>query len=345
MQAEDYDAGGNGVAYNQTVNGSQSGYRSDNNGDIHSGAGPGGSGYALGWSDTGDWYKYTVAVQAAGSYTAAFQVASAGVGGAFHLEDEAGHNLTGSLTAPNTGGWGNWQTITSPAFFLSAGTHVLRLVEDANGPNPWVCDFDFIAVTGSALSATTLTVANATGSADQAITLNATLKKTSGTALSGKTLTFSVDGAAAGTAVTSSAGAASLRYTVPVTLAVGSHTLVVSFAGDGSGSAASGTGTLTAAKSETAVTLTNAVGTHGKAVTLSARLRRIKNGIALGAETLTFRVDGQVVGTAVTASNGLASLSYALPAGTTAGTHPLGVSFAGDSAYNPSSATGTLTVN
>ncbi len=149
VQAEDYDTGGNSAGYNQTVNGGQTGYRSDNNGNIHAGAGPGGNGYALGWSDTGDWYRYTVSVQTAGHFTAAFQVASGGAGGTFHLEDEAGSNLTGSLAAPNTGGWGNWQTVTSSAFALSAGTHTLRLVEDANGPNPWVCDFDWFSFTAS----------------------------------------------------------------------------------------------------------------------------------------------------------------------------------------------------
>ena len=149
VQAEDYDTGGDGLAYSQSVNGGQTGYRSDNNGDIHSGAGTGGNGYALGWSSTGDWYKYTVSVPSAGSYTAAFQVASAGAGGTFHLEDEAGNNLTGSLTAPNTGGWSSWQTVTSGAFSLSTGTYTLRLVEDADGPNPWVCDFDWFSLTAA----------------------------------------------------------------------------------------------------------------------------------------------------------------------------------------------------
>ena len=151
IQSEDYDTGGQGVAYNATYasNGSQSGYRSDNNGDIHPGAGPNGNNYALGWSYTGDWYRYTVAVAAAGSYTAAFQVSSGGTGGTFHLEDETGRNLTGSLSVPDTGGWGSWQTVTSAAFSLSAGTHTLRLVEDANGPSAWVGDFDWFALTSA----------------------------------------------------------------------------------------------------------------------------------------------------------------------------------------------------
>ena len=63
--------------------------------------------------------------------------------------------MTGTLSAPNTGSYGNWQTVISRSFTLSAGTHTLRLVEDANGPNPWVCDFDWISITSAAASAAT----------------------------------------------------------------------------------------------------------------------------------------------------------------------------------------------
>ena len=178
---------------------------------------------------------------------------------------------------------------------------------------------------------TTITVASASGSADQAITLSAVLKKTGGTGLNGKTLTFSVDGATVGTATTNIvvnvSGTATLRYTIPSALAVGSHSLLASFAGDSSGSASSGTGTLTVAKSDTTVTVTNAVGTRGKAVPLTARLRRTKNGINLSGETLSFSVDGITVGTGMTASNGVATLSYVIPVGAKAGTHALTVSF------------------
>jgi hypothetical protein len=157
IQAEDYDTGGFGVAYNQSGpgaaandligSGEQTGFRADNNGNIHPAAGPGGGGYALGWSHPGDWYKYTVRAVAAGRYTATFQVADGGPGGTFHLEDEAGRDLTGPVTAPDTGGWGNWKRVTSSAFSLKPGPHTLRLVEDTAGPGQtWVCDFDWFSL-------------------------------------------------------------------------------------------------------------------------------------------------------------------------------------------------------
>ena len=58
-------------------------------------------------------------------------------------------------------------------------------------------------------------------------------------------LSFSVDGVAAGTAVTNSAGTASLTFATPAAANTGSHTISVAFAGDSAGTASSGTGTLT----------------------------------------------------------------------------------------------------
>ncbi|MGI4790218.1 MAG: carbohydrate-binding protein [Janthinobacterium lividum] len=150
VQAVDYDTGGYGLAYNQQSNGGKSGYRADNNGNVRPSAALDGTGYALGYSTPGDWYRYTVSVRAAGRYTAAFRVATAGPGGTFHLEDEKGRNLTGTLTAADTGGWDKWLTVTSPAFTLKAGAHTLRLVEDADGPNTWICDFDQISLSNAA---------------------------------------------------------------------------------------------------------------------------------------------------------------------------------------------------
>src|SRR6202012_4819410 len=68
VQAANYDTGGQGVAYNVTsVNGSASSYRTDEV-DLESCTDTG-CGYDLGWTGTGQWFKYTVKVATAGSYT------------------------------------------------------------------------------------------------------------------------------------------------------------------------------------------------------------------------------------------------------------------------------------
>ena len=66
-----------------------------------------------------------------------------------------------------------------------------------------------------------------------------------GAALDGKTVAFSVDGAAAGSAATDATGTASVSYVIPGGMAVGTHNVTATF--DGSGDAAYGSSTRTAA--------------------------------------------------------------------------------------------------
>src|SRR5580693_2064098 len=87
VQAANYDTGGQGVAYNVTsVNGTANGYRPDGV-DLEA-CSDTGCGDDLGWTATGQWFKYTVDVAAAGTYTVGFRVASPdGATDAFHLTD------------------------------------------------------------------------------------------------------------------------------------------------------------------------------------------------------------------------------------------------------------------
>lgn len=140
VQAEDYDTGGQGVAYNQTVSGGQTGYRSDNSGAVEANSADS-NGWDLGWTAAGQWYNYTVNVSSAGSYTVSFVVASpSGQSSAFHLNNSSGNNLSGEINVPNTGGWYTWQTVTATVT-LSAGTQTLQIVQDNGNWN--LDDFSF----------------------------------------------------------------------------------------------------------------------------------------------------------------------------------------------------------
>src|SRR6202522_4768484 len=81
VQAANYDTGGQGVAYNVTsVNGNGTTYRSDGV-DLETTADtqdttPAGGPYDLGWTATGQWFKYTVDVATAGTYTVSLRLAS-----------------------------------------------------------------------------------------------------------------------------------------------------------------------------------------------------------------------------------------------------------------------------
>jgi glycosidase/fibronectin type 3 domain-containing protein len=133
VQFENFDVGGEGVAYHDTDaanNGGQ--YRTSEGVDIETCTDTGG-GYDVGWTQPGEWMKYTVNVQTTRTYTLAFRVASgiaSGTAGTFHVEDESGSNLTGAITVSSTGGWQTWTTLSGSAA-LTAGQHVLRVVIDS----------------------------------------------------------------------------------------------------------------------------------------------------------------------------------------------------------------------
>jgi hypothetical protein len=135
VQAENYDTGGQGVAYNVTsVNGTDNGYRSDGV-DLEVTSDTGG-GVDLGWTSTGQWFKYTVNVATAGTYNVSFRVAGGqgAVTDAFHISNASGTNLSGNINVPNTGGWQTWTTVTANVT-LPAGQQTLTLNQDNGGWN------------------------------------------------------------------------------------------------------------------------------------------------------------------------------------------------------------------
>lgn len=141
IQAEDYDKGGEGVAYHDTTaaNTGNGNYRTTEGVDIGK---LGSNGHDVGYCYPGEWMDYTVNVVSAGTFTLSAAVANRAAGGAFHLEF-SGVNKTGTLAVPNTGAWATFQTITSSAFTLPAGTQVMRVVLDRAGAAMGVANFDF----------------------------------------------------------------------------------------------------------------------------------------------------------------------------------------------------------
>ncbi|MFD7155497.1 carbohydrate-binding protein [Kribbella sp. NPDC059898] len=134
VQAENYNTGGQGVAYNvNSVNGTANGYRADGV-DLEA-TGDTGGGYNLGWTSTGQWFRYTVDVAEAGVYSVAMRVAAPGAANsAFHLADSSGTNLSGPVSVPATGGWQNWSTVTAQVT-LPAGRQTVTIYQDNGGWN------------------------------------------------------------------------------------------------------------------------------------------------------------------------------------------------------------------
>ncbi len=133
IEAEDYDAGGENVAYHDTDagnNGSQ--YRSDDV-DIEECTDTGG-GYNVGWLNQSEWLEYTVTVPARRRLRdRSKRVASLSSGGTFHVEFN-GIDETGEVIVPVTTGWQTWTTV-SVTSTLTAGTQTMRFVPTAEGFN------------------------------------------------------------------------------------------------------------------------------------------------------------------------------------------------------------------
>jgi beta-glucosidase len=156
VQAANYDTGGQGVAYNVTsVNGTANSYRSDGvdleaTTDTQDTTGTG-AGYDLGWTTSGQWFRYTVNVATAGTYTVSLRLASPdGVTDALHIASTSGTNLSGDVNAPDTGGWQDWTTVTANVT-LPAGTQTLVVDQDNPGWN--VHFMSFAAASGINTSA------------------------------------------------------------------------------------------------------------------------------------------------------------------------------------------------
>jgi hypothetical protein len=153
IQTENYDKGGEGVAYHDTTPGNSGGaYRSDDV-DVKTTTDSSG-GTNIKSVRASEWLAYSVSVANAGTYTAAFRVASSGTGGTVHLTLD-GANITSAITLPDTGGWNSWRTITKTGVALPAGKHVLKLVVDANGSGGTVADVNWITFSSGSIASST----------------------------------------------------------------------------------------------------------------------------------------------------------------------------------------------
>jgi len=131
FEAENFDDGGQGVAYYDTSSGNVYGAYRSTDVDIETTGDTSGS-YDVAKVKAGEWLKYTVNVTAAGTYPLTVRVANVGTGGKFHVEVD-GVDKTGPINVPDTGGWQTWTALPGPSISLTAGTHVIRVSFDAVG--------------------------------------------------------------------------------------------------------------------------------------------------------------------------------------------------------------------
>ncbi|WP_221409718.1 sugar-binding protein [Pseudochryseolinea flava] len=127
IEAENFDNGGQGVAFNDSdVTNSGNQGRTTLGVDTETCSE---GGLNVGWTSTGEWLEYTVSVATSGTYTIDVRTASTLSGGSFHIEFN-GVDKTGLLTTSATGSWQTWSSVIKTGVQLSTGTQVMRLYFD-----------------------------------------------------------------------------------------------------------------------------------------------------------------------------------------------------------------------
>ncbi|HSZ72193.1 MAG TPA: carbohydrate-binding protein, partial [Cytophagaceae bacterium] len=148
IEAEYYDYGGEGLAYNDSDEENKFNlYRVDEGVDIES-TGDVGGGYDVGWIETGEWMNYMVNVTTTGQYTLEVRVASGNVGTkSMHVEMD-GVDISGLITFSVSSGWQSYQTISVTTPVLTAGAKVMRVYIDGGGFNLNYVNYSLLVATG-----------------------------------------------------------------------------------------------------------------------------------------------------------------------------------------------------
>jgi hypothetical protein len=164
-------------------------------------------------------------------------------------------------------------------------------------------------------------------------------------AISGETISFTINGVASGSDVTNGGGNASATGTLPA--APGTYPVVAGFSGDSTYGPATGSTTVTVGAPATTLIVGSASGTYGGTTSLSATLTQTSGGSAVSGKTVSFTLNGGSIGTGTTNSSGVATLASASLSGINAGVYATGVgaSYAGDSSFAASAGNNSLTVN
>jgi len=131
-----YITGGEGVAYHDTTAENIGGVLRGDSVDIRDN--PKG-GTAVGWNQTGEWFKYNVSVKETGLYNVQINTATTFNTAKVRLWLDDDIDLTGVLDVPNTGDWNNWRPVLKKGINLPEGEHTIK-VEIVEG------EFDFTSL-------------------------------------------------------------------------------------------------------------------------------------------------------------------------------------------------------
>jgi fibronectin type 3 domain-containing protein/regulation of enolase protein 1 (concanavalin A-like superfamily) len=124
VEAENFDAGGEGVSYHVTNSANSSVYRPTETVPLETTTDSSG-GYDIAGAASGEWFEYTIWIQVAGYYNLSLRYAAENSGCSVDVTGN-GHDRTGAWALPSTGSSTTWATVTQPVL-LEPGRQKMRI--------------------------------------------------------------------------------------------------------------------------------------------------------------------------------------------------------------------------
>lgn len=152
IQMEDYDLGGQDISFRDKdfVNEGKA-YREDGVDIVPLGGEDAPDGYAIGYTNTGEWLEYTLNVKESGIYKFRANVSSGLEHSGFRLYLD-GTAISDTMEIPQGEDWDSYTTIEGKTSAIAEGEHILRMVITGSYANiDWI---EFVGKDGSFTNAT-----------------------------------------------------------------------------------------------------------------------------------------------------------------------------------------------
>ena len=153
IEVENYDVGGSGKAYLDNDDDNKGGeYREDGVDIVQVDSADASKGYAIGYTQAGEWLEYSVNVVTASKFVFRASVADGLEGGSIRLFID-GKAVTDTVAVPQTEDWNTYTLMDGETSEIEKGDHVLRIQFTGSYVN---MDWIQFALTESELSTTAL---------------------------------------------------------------------------------------------------------------------------------------------------------------------------------------------